>query len=227
MPMPIMLWIVAIIEGVIENYADMGILLGIQVCAPHFPATDRRPKRGRDRLKIQIRDLTGSPDANDNVDEDDEEDDDDDDDDKDHDDADADAEDVDDDLTIGVDRAGRQMINAFISFYETTKASDAVEALKVQRRGTSTAPLKASWWRSGPSTAQLRPRYPASARGPQGARRCLRGVSIGGSQGEAGAAFAALRFLTCCARLRPPARPRDGRAAARPKRLGRAPHEPG
>mmetsp|Transcript_53308 Transcript_53308/g.141266 ORF Transcript_53308/g.141266 Transcript_53308/m.141266 type:complete len:1012 (-) Transcript_53308:919-3954(-) len=29
-PMPIMLWIAAIIEGVIENFADMGILLGIQ-----------------------------------------------------------------------------------------------------------------------------------------------------------------------------------------------------
>eukprot|EP00292_Cryptomonas_paramecium_P001673 CAMPEP_0113686260 /NCGR_PEP_ID=MMETSP0038_2-20120614/15178_1 /TAXON_ID=2898 /ORGANISM="Cryptomonas paramecium" /LENGTH=1123 /DNA_ID=CAMNT_0000606537 /DNA_START=21 /DNA_END=3392 /DNA_ORIENTATION=- /assembly_acc=CAM_ASM_000170 len=29
-PMPIMLWIAALIEGVIENFADMGILLGIQ-----------------------------------------------------------------------------------------------------------------------------------------------------------------------------------------------------
>ena len=28
--MPIMLWIAAIIEGVIQNFADMGILLGIQ-----------------------------------------------------------------------------------------------------------------------------------------------------------------------------------------------------
>jgi H+-transporting ATPase len=28
--MPIMLWIAAIIEGIIENFADMGILLGIQ-----------------------------------------------------------------------------------------------------------------------------------------------------------------------------------------------------
>jgi H+-transporting ATPase len=28
--MPIILWIAAIIEGVIENFADMGILLGIQ-----------------------------------------------------------------------------------------------------------------------------------------------------------------------------------------------------
>ena len=27
-----MLWIVAIIEAVIGNFADMGILLGIQVC---------------------------------------------------------------------------------------------------------------------------------------------------------------------------------------------------
>ncbi len=29
-PMPIMLWIAIIIEAVIGNYADMGILLGIQ-----------------------------------------------------------------------------------------------------------------------------------------------------------------------------------------------------
>lgn len=32
-PMPMMLWVAAIVEGVIENYVDMGILLGIQVCA--------------------------------------------------------------------------------------------------------------------------------------------------------------------------------------------------
>ena len=30
-PMPMMLWVAAIVEGVIENYVDMGILLGIQV----------------------------------------------------------------------------------------------------------------------------------------------------------------------------------------------------
>ncbi len=29
-PMPIMIWIAAIVEGAIENWADMGILLGIQ-----------------------------------------------------------------------------------------------------------------------------------------------------------------------------------------------------
>ena len=29
--MPMMLWVAAIVEAVIENYVDMGILLGIQV----------------------------------------------------------------------------------------------------------------------------------------------------------------------------------------------------
>ena len=29
-PMPMMLWVASIVEGVIENYVDMGILLGIQ-----------------------------------------------------------------------------------------------------------------------------------------------------------------------------------------------------
>jgi hypothetical protein len=33
--MPMMLWVASIVEGVIENYVDMGILLGIQASQPH------------------------------------------------------------------------------------------------------------------------------------------------------------------------------------------------
>jgi len=66
-PMPIMLWIAALIEAIIENYADMGILLAIQ------------------------------------------------------------------------------FINAFISFYETNKAGDAVAALKKSLKPTATCKRDGKW----------------------------------------------------------------------------------
>jgi hypothetical protein len=79
-PMPMMLWVASIVEGVIENYVDMGILLGIQASPAVAKAFQSQAK---------------NPAANSPA------------------------------------RAGSQLINATISFYETTKAADAVAALKV------------------------------------------------------------------------------------------------
>ena len=83
--MPMMLWIAAIVEGVIENYADMGILLGIQVMDPRS-------------LKINRTESTNG-----------------------------------------------QLVNASISFYETTKAADAVAALKASLKPKATCKRDGKW----------------------------------------------------------------------------------
>ncbi len=54
-PMPMMLWVASIVEGVIENYVDMGILLGIQASsavAKAAPLFNRRPRIRRQTHRL-------------------------------------------------------------------------------------------------------------------------------------------------------------------------------